>query len=333
MRNQPVRAWYAPRDGYVPSRIAWTLALFFLCAPTNAFQGPLPSPRSRVLPETPPANIRVDASLVLIPVHVTTADGASVTDLYRESFRLFEGNVEQHVTYFAKDDALISIRILFDTSGSMKNKIRRSAQAARVFLRTANPQDEFFLIEFNEHPKLVVGFTNDPDLLYHRLVRARPFGRTSLLDAVHLASVQLKKARNTRKAILIVSDGGDNRSRLTASQVKSEVLESDMQLYAIGIFDDEASRKRTPEEKKGPGLLEELAVKTGGSHYRVDFLDQLDEVAERVSNDLRNGYLLGYSSNNPERDGKYRRVRVRLDSIGETTLRTYYRNGYYAPLE
>jgi VWFA-related protein len=308
-------------------------ALFLLCGPMTPFQGPLLQSRSRVSPETPPANIRVDASLVLIPVHVTTAGGASVTDLRKESFRLFEENVEHKVTYFAKDDAPVSIGILFDTSGSMQNKVRRSAQAAKVFLQTANPEDEFFLIEFNDRPKLVVGFTNDSDLLYRRLVHAQPFGRTSLLDAVHLAAVQLKKARNARKAILIVSDGGDNRSRLTASQVKSEVLESDMQLYAIGIFDHESSRKQTPEEKNGPGLLEELAVKTGGSHYRVDVLDQLDRVAERVSNDLRNEYLLGYSSSKPEKDGKYRRVKVSLDTVGERALRTRYRNGYYAPIE
>ena len=301
-----------------------------------AFQGPLPAsraPKSHVLPETPPVTIRVDASLVLIPVHVTTATGESVTDLPKEGFRLFEDDVEQKITYFAKDDAPSSIGVLLDTSGSMKNKMRRSSEAAATFFRTANQQDEFFLIEFNDRPKLTVPFTNDPEDLIRRVTHARPFGRTSLLDAVHLASVQMKKARNTRKAIVIVSDGGDNCSRLTARQVKTEVLESDMQTYAIGIFDDDATPKRTREERNGPGLLEALSEETGGRHYRVDDLDQLASVAASISKDLRNEYLLGYTSANPERDGKYRRVKVNVDSTAGPKLRTYYRRGYYTPAQ
>jgi len=301
-----------------------------------AFQGPLPAsraPKSHVLPETPPVTIRVDASLVLIPVHVTTATGESVTDLPKEGFRLFEDDVEQKITYFAKDDAPSSIGVLLDTSGSMKNKMRRSSEAAATFFRTANQQDEFFLIEFNDRPKLTVPFTNDPEDLIRRVTHARPFGRTSLLDAVHLASVQMKKARNIRRAIVIVSDGGDNCSRLTARQVKTEVLESDMQTYAIGIFDDDATPKRTREERNGPGLLEALSEETGGRHYRVDDLDQLASVAASISKDLRNEYLLGYTSANPERDGKYRRVKVNVDSTAGPKLRTYYRRGYYTPAQ
>ena len=325
-----------------PVRVArWFPALLFLCAPTivshvaafqrSAFEGPITprSPVSRVPASAPPVDIRIDASLVLIPVHVTTEDGASVTDLPKESFRLFEDNIEQKITYFAKDDAPISIGVLLDTSSSMQNKMRRCTQAAATFFRTANPGDEFFLIEFNDRPKLTVPFTNNPDQLYRRVMHARPFGRTSLLDAVHLACVEMKNARNTRKAILIVSDGGDNRSRLTPTQVKSDVLESDMQIYAIGIFDDDATPKRTREEEKGPELLEELAEETGGRHYRVDYLDQLPTVAARISIDLRNEYILGYSSANTTPDGKYRRVRVNV--TGETKRKTYYRKGYYAP--
>ncbi len=271
--------------------------------------------------------------MVLIPAHVTTGDGASVTDLARENFHLSEDNVEQKITYFAKDDAPISIGVLLDTSGSMHNKMRRSSEAAATFFQTANPQDEFFLIEFNDRPKLTVPFTNDPDELYRRVVHAHPFGRTSLLDAVHMASLQMKHARNSRKAILIVSDGGDNRSRFTPRQVQSDVLESDMQTYAIGIFEPDATRKLTSEEQHGPDLLEELAEATGGRHYRVDDIDQLASVAARVSTDLRNQYLLGYTSTNAERDGKYRQVKVNVTANGAAKLRTYYRRGYYAPLE
>lgn len=303
---------------------------------TVAFQGPLLTSREpgpHVLEEAGAVTIRVDASLVLIPVHVTTADGASVTDLPKERFRLFEDNVEQTITYFGQDDAPISIGILLDTSGSMGNKMRRSSEAAATFLHAANAEDEFFLIEFNDRPKLTVPFTSNPDEVYRRVKRVHPFGRTSLLDAVHLASVQMKNARNIRKAILIFSDGGDNCSRFTARRVKTDVLESDMQMYAIGIFDNDATPGRTPEEQNGPSLLEQLSEETGGRHYRVDDLKQLASVAGRIGRDLRNEYLLGYSSANPERDGKYRRVKVNLNSTAGGKLRTYYRRGYYAPAQ
>ncbi len=271
--------------------------------------------------------------MVLIPAQVTTGYGASVTDLARDNFHVSEDNVEQKITYFAKDDAPISIGVLLDTSGSMRNKMHRSSEAAATFFQTANPQDEFFLIEFNDRPKLTVPFTNDPGELYRHVLHAHPFGRTSLLDAVHMASLQMKHARNSRKAILIVSDGGDNRSRFTPRQVQSDVLESDMQTYAIGIFEPDATRKLTAEELHGPDLLEELAEATGGRHYRVDDIDQLASVAARVSTDLRNQYLLGYTSTNAERDGKYRQVQVSVTANGAVKLRTYYRRGYYAPLE
>ncbi|MDP8990301.1 MAG: VWA domain-containing protein [Acidobacteriota bacterium] len=316
--------------------MSWVTAALLASSTARAFQGPLllsRPPASPATGDTLRVNIRVDSALVLIPAHVTTSGGTSVTDLKRDNFQVSEDNVEQKITYFAKDDAPISIGVLLDTSGSMRNKMQRSSEAAATFFQTANPQDEFFLIEFNDRPKLTVPFTNDPDKLYRRVLHAHPFGRTSLLDAVHMASLQMKHARNSRKAILIVSDGGDNRSRFTPRQVQSDVLESDMQTYAIGIFEPDATRKLTTEEQHGPDLLEELAEATGGRHYRVDDIDQLASVAARVSTDLRNQYLLGYTPTNAGRDGKYRQVKVKVAASGTAKLRTYYRRGYFAPLE
>ncbi len=314
----------------------WVTAALLASSVALAFQGPLllsRPPASPAAGDTLPVNLRVDTTLVLVPAHVTTGGGASVTDLSQNNFHVSEDNVEQKITYFAKDDAPISIGVLLDTSGSMRNKMHRSSEAAATFFQTANPQDEFFLIEFNDRPKLTVPFTSDPDVLYRHVLHAHPFGRTSLLDAVHMASIQMKRARNTRKAILIVSDGGDNSSRFTPHQVQADVLESDMQTYAIGIFEPDVTRKLTAEEQHGPDLLEELAEATGGRHYRVDDIDQLASVAARVSTDLRNQYLLGYTSTNVERDGKYRQVKVNVTANGAAKLRTYYRRGYYAPLE
>jgi VWFA-related protein len=280
----------------------------------------------------PEARLRVDSSLALIPVHVTTAAGTSVTNLAKDQFRLFEDGVEQKVTHFSKDDAPLSIGLLFDTSGSMVNKIRKSSEAAATFFKTANPDDEFFLVEFNDRPKLTVPFTPDSDLIYRRIAHTRPYGRTSLLDAIHLAMLQMKSARNLRKAIVIVSDGGDNRSRFTSSEIKNAMLESDVQLYAMGIFDLEDMHKHPQEEQNGPQLLDELAEQTGGRLYTVDKVDDLDSISARISNELRNEYLLGYSPNDDSRDGKYRRVKVKLDMPdGTPDLRVYYRHGYYAP--
>jgi len=295
----------------------------------------MPRPGPNALPlsiEAPVSHLRVDSNLVLIPVHVTTQAGTSVTSLTAEHFRLFEDNAEQKITHFAKDDAPISIGLLFDSSGSMHNKIRKSSEAAATFFKTANADDEFFLVEFSEHPKLTVSFTPDSDEICRRIAHIRPFGRTSLLDAIHLALGQMKGAHNLRKAIVILSDGGDNRSRYTTSEVKNAMLESDVQLYAMGIFDPEEIRRKTSEEEKGPKLLDYLAEQTGGRLYFVENLDDLATFSARIGNELRNQYLLGYSPNNSSRDGKYRRVRVNLTAPPDMpNLRSYYRHGYYAP--
>ncbi len=284
--------------------------------------------------DAPHSHLRVDSNLVLIPVHVTTAAGTSVTNLTMEHFRLFEDNAEQKITHFAKDDAPISIGLVFDSSGSMHNKMRKSSEAAATFFKTANTDDEFFLVEFNEHPKLTVAFTPDAGEIYRRIAHIRPFGRTSLLDAIHLALGQMKSAHNLRKAIVILSDGGDNRSRFSASEVKNAMRESDVQVYAMGIFDPEEIRRKTSEEEKGPRLLDELADETGGRLYSVDNLDDLATISARIGHELRNQYLLGYSPTDGSRNGKFRRVRVTLCAPPDMpNLKSYYRHGYYAPAE
>ena len=283
---------------------------------------------------TPHVDLRVDSSLVLIPVQVTTRDGSPVTDLNKENFRLYEDDVEQKITTFSKEDAPLSIGLLLDASGSMRNKMRKSSEAAATFFKTANVEDEFFLVEFGERPKVTVPFTSDSDEIHQRILHAHPFGRTSLLDAIHLALAQMKSARYIRKAIVIFSDGGDNRSRYTAAEIKDATLESDVQVYAMGIFDSDEERKRSREEQNGPSLLEELAGHTGGRLYTVDKLDQLPAISERIGNVLRNEYLLGYSPANASRDGKFRRVKVSLVAPEDAPeLRTNYRHGYYAPIE
>lgn len=322
----------------------WGAALLWLAPAGMAFQSPGTdgvAVAARVkhesrpkLGEAPRAELRVDASLVEVPVHVTTFEGQTVTNLKPENFRVLEDGIEQKITYFTRDDAPLSVGLLFDASGSMQNKIGKSAEAAAAFVKTANPQDEFFLIEFSDKPKLAVPFTMNPEAIYRRIAHMRPFGRTALLDAIHMALFQMKSAKNQRKAVVIVSDGGDNRSRYTAGEVKTGMLESDVQLYAMGIFDWPALRspKRLPaEEQNGPRLLDELAEQTGGRHYPVEDLDELASIGERISRDLRDEYVIGYSPSNAARDGKYRRIQLEV-APGEK-LRSDYRHGYYAPAQ
>ena len=325
------------------TRLAVIVLLVQFCsiATASAQNGPLVSitPRVRTEPVAnyaayPHADLRVDVPLILIPVHVTTPLGTSVTDLRQENFRVFEDGVEQPVTNFAKEDAPVSIGMVFDSSGSMHTKIHKSSEAAAAFFKTANPEDEFFLVEFNDRPKLSVPFTRDSDEIYNRIAHVRAVGRTSLLDAIHMALAQMKHAHNLRKAIIIFSDGGDNRSRFTEREVKEAMLESDVQVYAMGIFDPSDSRKLTREELDGPRLLTELAEETGGKHFPVDHLDDLPKVCDRIGNELRNQYLLGYMSANTARDGRYRQIKVLLTNTGSRPqLKPFYRQGYYAPLQ
>jgi Ca-activated chloride channel family protein len=278
------------------------------------------------------SDIRVDTTLVLIPVSVTDPMSRFVTGLDKENFKLSEDKVDQEITQFSSEDAPLSVGIVFDTSGSMGAKLQRSRQAVTQFMKTANPQDEFFLVEFNDRPEIVQTFTSETQEVQNRLTFTQAKGRTALLDGVYLAMNQMKKGHNPRKAILIISDGGDNSSRYTETEVKNAVREADVQIYAIGIFEPVSSRGRTVEEMGGPGLLAEMAEQTGGRHFAVDNLAELPDVAAKIGIELRNQYLLGYSPKNTARDGKYRRVQVKLvKTTGLPQLHAMFRTGYYAP--
>jgi len=293
-------------------------------------------PRVSTVPEAkalvPHSSIRVETQLVLIPVTVTDPLNRFVTGLEKQHFKLFEDKIEQTVTQFSSEDAPLSVGLVFDTSGSMGPKLQKSRQAAAEFFKTANPQDEFFLVEFNDSPTLAVPFTPNSDEIQNNLTFTQSKGRTALLDAIYLAMHEMKKAKNPRKAILIISDGGDNSSRYTETEIRNAVREADVQIYAVGIYEPVASRSRTPEEMAGPGLLQQVSEQTGGRAYEVDNIAELPDVAAKIGIELRNQYVLGYTPKNQDRNGKYRHVQVKLvQPPGLPPLKAFYRLGYYAP--
>ncbi len=318
-------------------------ALTVCCVWAPGYSAPPPQPRVHVIPRPSTtadvstesrARLRADSMLVLIPVTVTDPLNRFVTGLERSHFRLQEDNVEQKITHFSSEDAPLSVGIVFDTSGSMGAKLKKSRQAVAQFCKTANPEDEFFLVRFSDRPELAIGFTSNTEELQNYITFTNSKGSTALLDAIYLTIHQMKRARNPRKAILVISDGGDNNSRYTESEIRSLVREADVQIYCIGIFEPYGARGRTPEELAGPGLLGKVAEETGGRSYAVDNLNDLPDIAAKIGIELRNQYVLGYTPTNQERDGKYRRIKVRLQQPrGLPPLRAYWRLGYYAPTQ
>lgn len=279
----------------------------------------------------PGALIRVNVDLVLVPVTVTDPMNRLVTGLEREDFQVYESNNEQKIATFAAEDAPVSIGIVFDLSGSMTSKLIRAKDSILQFIKTANPEDEFFVVGFNDRPELIEDFTSSVDDIEARLTNVRSGHRTALLDAIYYGVGKMRDAKHQRKALLVVSDGGDNRSRYTEGEVKAQVRESDTEIYSIGIFDPYAA---TPEERTGPALLNELSEETGGRLYRVDDLAEMGDIAEKISAELRNQYVIGYTPKDKKRDGKWRKVKVKLNPPpGLPPLTVHARTGYYAPLQ
>lgn len=279
----------------------------------------------------PGERIRVDVDLVLVPLTVTDPLNRLVTGLDKDNFFLFENNSAQTIKTFSSEDAPVSIGVIMDLSGSMTNKVIRSRESIVQFMKTANPQDEFFVIGFNDRPELIEDFTSSVDDIEARLEMVKAGHRTALLDAIYFGLEKMKQAKYPRKALLVVSDGGDNRSRYTESEVRAAVRESDVQIYSIGIFDQYAA---TTEERLGPLLLNDVSEETGGRLFRVDDISDMADIATKISAELRNEYVLGYKPLDEKRDGKWRKLKVKLVAPpGLPPLTVHARTGYYAPLQ
>jgi Ca-activated chloride channel homolog len=289
-----------------------------------------PAPPAATLGSRP---IRSDVEMVLLPVSVVDpVSDRLVTGLTKDNFEVLEDKEEQRVSQFSTEEAPISACIIFDLSGSMADKMEKSHLALGQFFKGNNPQDEFALISFGDRPQKISGFTNDADALLSKMAFAEAKGRTALLDAVYLGLDEMRNAKNSRKVMVIVSDGGDNHSRYSERDIRKAVKEADVQIYAIGIYETPENRARTPEELAGPTLLADLTGMTGGRELSIQSASDLPAAAQRINSDMRSVYILGYSPATGKRDGKWHKIQVRLRLPKNFPhLLSFTRSGYYAP--
>jgi len=283
-------------------------------------------PEAKSTSDKKSADVKVDVKIVLIPVSVTDTYGKPFTGLKRESFKVFENGVEQRIQYFSNEDAPMSVGLLVDASGSMEKSLDQSRGAAgHLFKKTMNG-DEFFLVQFSDAPKVLCGFTQDTGEIQNSLNFIRAKGWTSLLDAVYLGISKMKRARNSRQALVVLSDGADNNSRYSESEIRSLVRESDVTIYSIAIVGGGFT-------KRSAKLLSDLAQETGGKFFAVNSANDLPEAMDKISAAMRDQYILGYAPADTQSDGKYRKVQVKLTPIPDTPpLHATWRVGYYAPV-
>jgi Ca-activated chloride channel family protein len=294
--------------------------------------------------DTPPAakSLNVDVELVTVDVFVTDAAGRHVEGLDRDYFRLWEDRIEQKIEHFALEDTPITVGVILDVSASMRPNLAKAKEAALAFLSSGNRDDEYFLVEFSDRPKLVQEFTRDIGKLKAPLAVMSAKGATSLYDAIYLGLTKLAHAQNPRKALLVISDGEDNRSRYSFNDVKRFAAEKDVKIFSIGI----GSGGTVPQignsliggalllgdiHLGGPWQLEELANVTGGDAFFPQSVSGLDSICRRIAAGLKSQYSIGYRSTNLAKDGAWRKVNLKLDSPGGVPrLYLRFKKGYYA---
>ena len=276
------------------------------------------------------ASLKVDVDLVLVNVAVTDRDGRPVTGLDKTQFQVWEDKVEQDIRYFSTEEAPVSLVIVFDISGSMSDDLSVSRDAVTSFLKTGGAADEYALIEFNGRPHLTQDFTSNIADFQNRIALTSASGSTALYDAVYLGIETLRRAHNRRKALLLVTDGEDNHSHHTFADLKQSAKESDVQLYAIGIAGLPVTTA-TKGHMSGRAVLQELVELTGGEAFFTTDVRKLDDICSKISGSLRNEYLFGYASTNTVRDGKWRRLHLKVNNMSH--VHVHVRSGYYARMD
>jgi Ca-activated chloride channel family protein len=278
------------------------------------------------------AVIRTSADLVLVPVTITDGFDRPVMGLDQDNFQLYENKKPQQIKHFSSEDTPVSIGLIVDMSGSMKDKLERTREAIQQFCEASNPQDEFFMITFSDAPRLATDFTNKSEQLENDLLTSASKGRTALLDAIYMGLRKMKDARYPRRALLILSDGGDNHSRYSERDIRSAIKEADVLLYAVGTYDQYVN---TQEELLGPELLRSITEGTGGKAYAVTDVRVLPAVTKSIGEQLRHQYVLAYQPQSKPHNGKWYKINVklRLPKSLHAFLRVNARTGYYGSPE
>jgi Ca-activated chloride channel family protein len=272
--------------------------------------------------------IRVDVDLVLVNAAVSDSKGRMVTGLQQDNFRIWEDKVEQKVEYFSSEDTPMSIGLIFDATGSMADKISAARDAAASFLRVGNPDDEYFLVTFSQRATLVEPFTTDISRLQNHMLFTPARGLTPLFDAVYLGLETMKSANNKRKALLLITDGEDNHSRYSFADIKEFAKEQDVEIFVIGIVNP--SGELAPGQS-GRATIEDLAQISDGDAFFPDSVDQLEDICNKIGLELRNQYVLGYHSPNKAKDGRWRKIRLKINPPrGISYLSVHAKTGYYA---
>ena len=280
--------------------------------------------------------------MVLVPVTVTDHDGRTVEGLRADNFNIFDDRKPQKIVSFSSDDTPCSVGLVLDISGSMQQTLNGAKEIVQAFLGSANPDDEFLLLTVSTQPTALPAFTTDTAALEERIGFAKPGGLTALFDTIYLGLSRMRQAQWSRRALLILSDGGDNHSRYSEKDLLSFALEADVQIYTIIVDNGLAGLGTTitpyrpalikkpwdrAGERQGPEMLEKLSDQTGGLHFRVSNTDLAKEDAIKASRSLRNEYVIGYRPPDSGTSGKWHRIGVKSKA---PNVRVHARNGYYS---
>jgi Ca-activated chloride channel family protein len=272
--------------------------------------------------------LRIDTTLVLVPVEVSDMLNRPVSGLDKQNFHVFDDKVEQKIASFAMEDDPIAVGLVFDISGSMGGDLKEMRHAASQFFKTSNPGDEFCLVELSSTAEVAVPLTDNAAEVDYKLMSSKGGGSTALLDGVYLGLNEVRKSKNLRKALVIISDGGENHSRYTPGEVKNAIVESDVLIYAIGTFGNGMGSNYGDQM-----VLKNMTEQTGGRMFPGVGMS-LGDFADKIVIDLRNRYMLGYMPTDAKRDGRYHHIAVKLEPPrGLPKLQAHWRTGYYAPSE
>jgi Ca-activated chloride channel family protein len=280
-------------------------------------------------PEKHRSAIKVDVNLVTINVTVTDRNNRTQTGLTRTDFRVWEDRVEQKIVSFDAEEMPASVGIILDVSQSMKRKASAEGNAIAALLKNSNAEDEYFVVEFNDHPRLVQKFTSDIFSLQASLTNTRFDGMTAMYDAMYLAAQQFKSAHRARKALLLITDGEDNDSRYSLNELREFLKETDIQIYPIDIVEDQSDEINAERT-----ALQELADISGGRAFFLDSARELDGICSKIAIELKTQYVIGYESTNEAKGRKWRKVRVGLQPSSRVKhLQVRARSGYYPSAE